>query len=306
MSWVYHARRWTRRGQGASVDGAAQDAPHARRRPRSPRPSHRPGSAATTSAGGRWIGVSPPLLLTHTTTPSAREHPIHLGGEQEAVHEHDGVGRRRRRAGSRAPSASTRWPTSAGARRSISRDTSVASTRRHRLGQRRACRRRCRCRARRTRRRAAVAARRGRARRPPPRRAPGDVRVCHSGASVVEEGGHLGAGRRRPTAPGCRPGGAPGHDPHRVVGRPEARRLVARDVDGRERRSACPAISAAPARRSAASTKLRKSMAIVVGPDAADPGRDPAGDLLAGLVDVGQQRAALVPDAGAHHDAARA
>src|SRR5204863_4172873 len=35
------------------------------------------------------------------------------------------------------------------------------------------------------------------------------------------------------------------------------------------------------------------------GPDATHPGRDPAGDLLAGLVDVGEQLAALVLHAGA-------
>ena len=42
------------------------------------------------------------------------------------------------------------------------------------------------------------------------------------------------------------------------------------------------------------------------GADAADPRGDRAGDLLAALVDVGQQLAALVADAAADHDHARA
>ena len=96
------------------------------------RPSHRPGQRSITSSGGRWIGVSPPLLFTHTTTPSGGEHPVDLGGEQEAVDEDDRVGDAVGPAGRRAPSASTRCPTSAGLSRSISSETSVASTRRHR------------------------------------------------------------------------------------------------------------------------------------------------------------------------------
>ena len=43
-------------------------------------------------------------------------------------------------------------------------------------------------------------------------------------------------------------------------------------------------------------------MAIVVGPDATQAGGDGPGDLLAALVDVGEQPAALVADAAADHD----
>ena len=55
-----------------------------------------------------------------------------------------------------------------------------------------------------------------------------------------------------------------------------------------------------PARRSAASTAFRNNIAMVVGPDAADPRRDPARDLFAGLVDVGEQLAALVANTAPH------
>ena len=67
-----------------------------------------------------------------------------------------------------------------------------------------------------------------------------------------------------------------------------------------------PAHAAVAVRRSAASTVLRNSMAIVVGPTPPTRGRDPAGDLLAALVDVGQQAPALVAHAAADDDRARA
>ena len=192
-------------------------------------------------------------------------------------------------------------PRRSGASRSISRATSTASTRRHRSGEQRRV--------------GADAAAQLHADVAAAVADAAGERVGDDGVALgrrpgvplgrqrVEEGGHLRSGLRRPTGPGA------ARAARRVMmrigwsGEPRPDGPVAGDLDrvegGQRARH-----QARPARRSAASTRLRKSIAMVVGPDPADARRDPAGDLLARLVDVGQERAALVADARADHDAA--
>ena len=108
------------------------------RRPRSAcTPSHRPGSASTTSSGGRWIGRLAAAAVHPHDHAVGRQHPVDLGGEQEAVDEDDGVGRAVARSGGarrRPARGARRRPARAAASRATPRS---ASTDAHALGERR-------------------------------------------------------------------------------------------------------------------------------------------------------------------------
>ena len=248
----------------------------------SARPVHWPGRAATTSLGGRWIGVSSPLLLTHTTTPSGASTRSTSAGNRKQLTSTHGADRMHRRAEGarrrRAPDGRGR----AARGRSISRATSVASTTPPALGEHRACRRRCRSRARRRRRRTEIV-------REPTRERVGDHCVALGrrarvplGGQPVEEGRHLGAGvvvpRRRVKA-----GGPPGHDPHRVVVDAATGGLVAGDVASRAAGERCRhrALGGEPGAALGGLDAVAEQHRDGGRADPADPRRDPARHLLA-------------------------
>ena len=94
----------------------------------------------------------------------------------------------------------------------------------------------------------------------------------------------------------------PGYPPVAVCSwsRPQLRTLAAR-LSSCSLGARIPGAAFQDARRSAASTALESSIAIVVGPTPPRRGRDPAGDLADRLVDVGHHLAAVHRDPRAHH-----
>ena len=109
-----------------ALSAAPQDAPHPDARRGSARPPN--GPAARDHVLGRQVdrGLGPAAVHPHDHAVGCQD-PVDLVGEQEAVDQHDGVGGA---VGEREPGAvgQDAAPDAGGACRSISRETSTAST----------------------------------------------------------------------------------------------------------------------------------------------------------------------------------